>query len=80
MSLTKEENLLIAIYRHVKDLEDPEQPFDPIPLGKKIGYNPKSIQGIANWLRKGNFLRKADEDTYTLTQHGEKLARSLLGE
>jgi len=80
MGLTKEEHFLIAVYRYVKDLEDPTEPFDPIPIGRSIGYNPKSVDGMANWLRKGNFLRKAGEHLYSLTDHGEKLVRSLLGE
>lgn len=80
MGLTKEEHFLIAVYRHVKNLEDPTEPFDPIPIGKSIGYNPKSVEGMANWLRKGNFLRKEDEETYRLTEHGQRLARTLLNE
>lgn len=80
MSRTKEENFLIAVYRYVKDLEDPQQAFDPIPIGRSIGMNPKSVESMSKFLARGNFLRKEGEGIYSFQPLGEKLVRSLLGE
>ncbi len=80
MARTKEENFLIAVYRHLAQLEDPEVPFDPQMIGKSIGYSPKSSLSMAKMLHRTNFLSKSGEGFYTLSSHGEQLVRSLINE
>lgn len=80
MAFTHDEKFMIAVYKFLQNQEDPEEPFDPVPIGQSIGLNPKGIEGICKNLRRTNFLKKSGEQHFTLTSQGERLVRSLLEE
>lgn len=80
MAFTDDEKFMIAVYKFVQDQEDPQEPFDPIPIGQSIGLNPKGTEGICKNLHRTNFIKKSGEKLFTFTSQGERLVRTLLEE
>lgn len=78
---TKDEKFVLSLYKLAKAKGDLHAPFNRYELGKQMGFNPKSVDGICAMLFQANFIRKSgDEDDIYLSDNGLSLVRSLLGE
>lgn len=77
-SYTKEERFLIELYRKTIDLKNKEKTFDSFVLGKILGMSQRLIKTTIQILAQANFIKKLDNTKILLTEHGEKLVKSLL--
>ena len=72
--MTKEEKLLLELYKRLQDRET----VDPSSVGRELGFSRRQINNILNGLMKANFVKRFAPDEVVLTSLGEELARSLL--
>lgn len=75
---TKEERFLIHLYEYVKRSGDPDHLVNRYDLGKTIGFSPKGVDTMCKMLMRTNFIKRFGDTDIQLTEHGAKLAESLL--
>lgn len=78
MKKTKEEVFLEYVYLKAKAKEDFSLPFSKAALQKELLYSPKMIYSLTQILFKINFLKKIDDDTFTITPLGIEAAERNL--
>lgn len=75
---TKEERFLIRLYEYVKRSGDPDHLVNRYDLGSSIGFSPKGVDVMCKVLMRTNFIKKSGDTDIQLTEHGARLAESLI--
>jgi hypothetical protein len=68
--LTQEERVLLAIF-HTHGYAD------ILTIGRQLGLSDKSCRHAVHLLQHGNFVKKRDEHSVHVTDHGKKLCQEL---
>jgi Mn-dependent DtxR family transcriptional regulator len=74
---TPDERLLRAIYDEACKKGDSRAEVLLMPLAAKLGIKETALKNIVKHLAQANFLKKEGERAVYLTDHGEKIAKSL---
>lgn len=77
-SMTKDEMFLLKLYELAVKAGSEKTPFDRFVIGRAIGQNDKGANVIARDLAQANFVKKGDEESVYLTDHGLWLVHNLL--
>jgi len=77
-SITKDEQFLLKLYELALKEGDEKSAIDRFVVGRAIGQNDKGANIIARDLAQANFVKKGDEESVYLTDHGMWLVRNLL--
>jgi Mn-dependent DtxR family transcriptional regulator len=80
MGKTKDEQLMIWLYRATQEAGEEEKAFNRYEIGSKAGLHPKAVDAICKLLIRANFIKKTSEEEIILTPHGRELVLRLLGE
>jgi hypothetical protein len=75
---TKDELFLIKLYEMANHLGGPHEEVDRYVIGRAIGQNDRGIDTITRLLAQANFVKKGDETTIYLTEHGLRLVNHLI--
>lgn len=75
--MTKDEKLLLEIYKKIREKGDFNSSVDPLPIGKELGYKDHLIKNILRGLMQANLLKKYSENEIALTERGKELAKEL---
>jgi hypothetical protein len=67
---TPDERFLINLYKTAMAGGDPHAMIDYRGVAKAMGQKETAIKNIIKHLAQANFLKKADETTVYLTEHG----------
>ncbi len=76
--MTKEEQLLLAIYELAKEEGDEFLPIDPERVIQKMRLTPHTAKTMLHLLTRGNFIKKNKEGFIFLTERGSDLVALLL--
>jgi Mn-dependent DtxR family transcriptional regulator len=76
--VTKDERLLIELFRAWEALKDPEASINPIPIAKRLGYKEIQTKEMLKGLRQANLIKIYSPEEIVLTERGCDVARSLL--
>lgn len=79
-SQTKDERFIIKAYETAVATGERDNIIDPYAVGHSIGLHPKAVDTICAQLVRANFIKKKGSDGITVTEQGERLVRSLLGQ
>jgi Mn-dependent DtxR family transcriptional regulator len=75
---TPDERFLIKLYQTAMAGGDPHGMFDYRGIAKLIGQKETAMKNIVKHLAQANFLKKVDETTVYLTEHGCNFALDAL--
>ena len=67
---TPDEQFLIKLYKMAMESGDPFQVVDSRGIAKAIGQRETAIKNIIKHLAQANFVKKNDDNSVYLTQHG----------
>ena len=69
-SQTPDERLLLKLYQIAMDNGDPFTEIDLCSVTPLLGQKKIAVKNIIKLLAQANFIKKIDESTIHLTQHG----------
>ncbi len=79
-STTKDELFLLKLYDMALQQGHVKSAIDRFAIGRAIGQNDRGANIIARDLAQANFVKKEEEESIALTDHGLRLVDHLLVE
>ena len=76
--MTKDERLLVELFRAAQASGDLEGLINPQEIAKKLGYREVLIKNILKGLRQANFIKIYNSEEVVVTEQGRALVDSLL--
>jgi Mn-dependent DtxR family transcriptional regulator len=73
--MTKDERLLLELFKAAP--RNPNTPFNPKPVIKRLGYKEHIVKEIFKGLAKANLIKVFSPNEILVTEGGRALARSL---
>ena len=67
---TPDEKFLIKLYKTAMENGDPFNEVDSRGVARAIGQKETAVKNIIKHLAQANFIKKIDDNTIYLTQHG----------
>jgi predicted transcriptional regulator len=77
---TPDEKFLIKLYQTAMANGDPFQEVDSRGIAHAIGHRETAVKNIIKHLAQANFIKKRDDTTVYLTQHGCNFVLDELGD